>query len=61
MYLAASNRRLFCVQRCAAVAPERLKQDVSGAVAERVFEFMGHQAISIDTQPFQDDWPPRHE
>jgi hypothetical protein len=30
-------------------------------LSERMFQFMDDQAISIDTQSFNGDWPPRHE
>ena len=39
----------------------RIQQHMRGAASERMFQFMYHQAIAIDTQSFQGDWPPRHE
>ncbi len=29
---------------------------MGGAVSKRMLEFMDHQAIAIDTPPFQGDW-----
>ena len=36
---------------------QRLEQHMRGAVAERVFEFMDHQTIAIDTQALQGNCP----
>jgi hypothetical protein len=40
---------------------ERFEQYMGGAVSERVFEFMDHQTIAIDTQAFQGDWHSRND
>ena len=38
----------------------RSQEHMGGTVAQRMFQFMDHQAIAIDTQPLQGDWPSRH-
>ena len=39
---------------------QRLEQHVDGAVRERVFKFVDHQAIPVDTQALKRNGPSAH-